>query len=175
MVPLFHLGQQSDDFLSWLLVHAETVDPKLELDQSEVATAAKETNHHADIDFNTPGDVSAEHPPHEHTEPRSSRPQEGKEVSIPTEACSITAHCSAAISNPAESASALASPSEETIGEASGGGDGAGLGARGFLGELAEAGGIPSDPVLAMQMGARMALAGTAFTCGRQSAALMNN
>ena len=37
---------------------------------------------------------------------------------------------------------------------------GVSLGARGLVGELAVAGGIPSDPVLAMQMGARMALAG---------------
>lgn len=161
---LSHLGKQSDDFLSWLLVHGETVDPKLELDQSEVATASKETNHVAGIDFNTPGDVSAEHPPHEHTQPRSSRPEQGEEVSMPKEACS------AAISNPADSASASASPSEETIGGASEGSDSTGVGARRFLGELAVEGGIPSDPVLAMQMGARMALAGeflflAVFTC----------
>lgn len=199
---LLHLGKQSDDFLSWLLVHAETVDPKLELDQSEVDTAVKETNDVSLNDFDTPGHVSAEHPPPasfpEHTELPSSRPkrEQGEGVSMMAEAGSLTTHRSAAISYPADSSTlqrvseSPSAVSEGTIDGASGGSDGAGnkegqdgagLGASGFLGELAVAGGIPSDPVLAMQMGARMALAGkflflvvsTCADCGRQSAALM--
>ncbi|CAN0310312.1 unnamed protein product, partial [Ectocarpus fasciculatus] len=169
---------QSDDFLSWLLVHADSIDPKLEEyainnDGSEAAAAPLPA---AAADGPAVGPVAdgaaaaAGCGMFAAAAPEATPPTTGTVAGGGAAAVAIRPPRGSGNTRDTTAPGADRVGMEGGAGDPSGGGAPFGVGAVGIgsaSGEgvlqsssLATVGRIPSDPVLAMQMGARMALSG---------------
>ncbi|CAM9182058.1 unnamed protein product [Ectocarpus sp. 8 AP-2014] len=167
---------RSDDFLSWLLVHADSIDPKLEdcvigSDGSEVAAPARAAAvGGAAADLVADSGAAA-------ADCGMFAAAAAPEVTPPTTG-TVAAAAAVATRPPGGSGNTrdTTASGADRVGKEGGAGDPSGGGAAFRVGavgigsapeegvlqssSLATVGRIPSDPVLAMQMGARMALSG---------------